>query len=90
MTGDGAGHIQSLVVGGVLVVVGLVTALIGLLADLMSFNRQLIELTLHKVTAIELRLDALGEGSLPTSGTSAPVSPPFDADAVRRELMGRR
>lgn len=51
--GWGDGHIQSLVLGGVLVTVGLVTLLIGLLADLINFNRQLLELTLEKVRRLE-------------------------------------
>jgi glycosyltransferase involved in cell wall biosynthesis len=58
--GQGAGHIQSLVLGGVLVMVGFVTLTIGLVADLINFNRQLIELTLEKVRRLELR-----EGSRP-------------------------
>ena len=59
----GAGHIQSLILGGVLVVIGLTTFLIGLLADLISFNRQLIELTLEKVRRLELAQAALGDAA---------------------------
>ncbi len=54
-TEGGAGHIQSLVLGGVLLVIGLTTFLIGLVADLISFNRQLIEMTLEKVRRLELQ-----------------------------------
>ncbi len=54
MSGDGDGHIQSLVLGGVLVVIGFMTLLIGLVADLVNFNRQLIEMTLEKVRRLEL------------------------------------
>jgi formate hydrogenlyase subunit 3/multisubunit Na+/H+ antiporter MnhD subunit len=50
----GAGHVQSLVLGGVLLMIGLTTFLIGLLADLIGFNRQLIEMTLERVRRIEL------------------------------------
>lgn len=50
----GAGHVQSLVLGGALVIIGLTTFLIGLLADLISFNRQLIEVTLEKTRRLEL------------------------------------
>ncbi|MGD2118988.1 MAG: glycosyltransferase family 2 protein [Chromatiales bacterium] len=53
-TSGGAGHLQSLVLGGVLVMMGFVTYLIGLLADLISFNRQLSELTLERVRRLEL------------------------------------
>ncbi|MDH3595974.1 MAG: glycosyltransferase family 2 protein, partial [Rhodospirillales bacterium] len=58
MTGDGEGHIQSLVLGGVLVVIGFMTLLIGLVADLVNFNRQLIEMTLEKVRRLELAQQA--------------------------------
>ena len=51
---DGQGHVQSLILGGVLLVIGLTTFLIGLLADLIGFNRQLIEMTLEKVHRLEL------------------------------------
>jgi len=54
-TTGGAGHLQSLVLGGVLLIIGFVTFMIGLLADLISFNRQLIEMTLEKIRKIELQ-----------------------------------
>ena len=52
--GEGDGHIQSLVLGGVLVIIGFVTLMIGLLSDLINFNRQLLEMTLEKVRRLEL------------------------------------
>ncbi|HWA08366.1 MAG TPA: glycosyltransferase family 2 protein [Opitutaceae bacterium] len=55
--GEGQGKIQSLVLGGAFLVIGLTTFLIGLLADLISFNRQLLEVTLEKVRRIELALN---------------------------------
>jgi glycosyltransferase involved in cell wall biosynthesis len=55
-TGNGAGHLQSLVLGGVLLIIGFVTFMIGLVADLISFNRQLTEITLEKIRKIELQL----------------------------------
>jgi len=54
-TGDGDGHLQSLVLGGVLLILGFITFMIGLVADLISFNRQLTEITLEKVRKIELQ-----------------------------------
>ena len=68
LAGDGSGHIQSLVLGGVLLIIGFVTFLIGLVADLISFNRQLVEMTLEKVRRIELAL-----GVLKDDGATAPV-----------------
>lgn len=52
-TGDGDGHIQSLVLGGVLVTMGFMAFLVGLVADLIAFNRQLMEMTLEKVRHLE-------------------------------------
>lgn len=55
-TGDGSGHIQSLILGGTFTILGFITFLIALLADLINFNRQLVEQTLEKVRRIELKL----------------------------------
>ncbi|GAA4709226.1 glycosyltransferase family 2 protein [Sphingomonas lutea] len=52
-TGDGAGHVQSLVIGGVLMIVGVIAAMLGALADLIGRNRQLIEQMLERVRALE-------------------------------------
>ncbi|MEW6293383.1 MAG: glycosyltransferase family 2 protein [Pseudomonadota bacterium] len=53
-TGDGDGHIQSLILGGVLLMMAFLSWLVGLVADLINFNRQLIEITLEKVRRMEL------------------------------------
>jgi len=53
-SGDGAGHVQSLILGGTLLILGFVTFLIGLLADLVGFNRRLIEIVLEKVRRLEI------------------------------------
>lgn len=55
-TGAGDGHIQSLVIGGVFLLMGFMAFLIGLIADLINFNRQLIEMTLERVRKLELEL----------------------------------
>lgn len=52
--GEGGGHLQSLVLGGVLLLMGFIAYLAGLVADLISFNRQLLEMTLEKVKRMEL------------------------------------
>ena len=54
LTGDGEGHVQSLILGSVSLAMGFFAFLIGMLADLVNFNRHLIELTLEKVRAMEL------------------------------------
>ena len=53
LDGKGSGHVQSLVLGGAFVTIGFVTLLFGLLADVVSFNRRLIELTLERVRRLE-------------------------------------
>ncbi len=55
-TSGGDGHIQSLILGGVLLMMGIVAFLAGFLADIISYNRQLHELTLEKVKQIELTI----------------------------------
>ena len=62
LAGQGDGHVQSLVLGGALLVIGFITFLIGLLADLVSYNRQLLEITLEKVRRLELAQDRAGRG----------------------------
>ena len=52
--GAGDGHIQSLVLGGVLVIMGFLAFLIGLVADLIGFNRKLLETLLEKVRVLEV------------------------------------
>ncbi len=66
--GAGDGHIQSLVIGGVLLIMGFMAFLIGLLADLIAFNRQLMEMTLEKVRRLEEDLgpnESVSEGREP-------------------------
>jgi glycosyltransferase involved in cell wall biosynthesis len=50
----GAGHIQSLLLGGVLLMMSFLAFLSGVVADLISFNRQLNELTLEKIRRLSI------------------------------------
>jgi glycosyltransferase involved in cell wall biosynthesis len=59
--GDGDGHVQSLILGGALVIIAVVSFLIGLVADLIGFNRQLLEMTLEKVREMELKMTRMEE-----------------------------
>ncbi len=52
--GEGSGNIQSLVLGGAFLTTGFIFFIAGLLADLMSHNRQLIEIALAKIRKLEL------------------------------------
>jgi hypothetical protein len=47
--GQGNGHIQSLILTAVLLLMGFVTFLIGLIADLVSFNRKIMEEILFRL-----------------------------------------
>jgi len=86
--GDGGGHIQSLVLGGVLVVIAVITFLFGLVADLIGFNRQLLETTLEKVRALELKLEAEQRPSA-ASGTGRGEETPSPDPAVRGDRSTR-
>lgn len=52
--GDGGGHIQSLILAAILFVVGFQFLLMGLVADLISFNRRLSEDILLRLRKLEL------------------------------------
>lgn len=55
LIGEGGGHIQSIVIGGVFLTLGYISFLVSLLADLIGHNRQLIEMTLERVRRLELQ-----------------------------------
>lgn len=52
-SGQGDGHIQSLIIGSALIMMGFMTFTIGLVADLIHFNRQLLEMTLERLKTQE-------------------------------------
>lgn len=54
ITGDGTGHIQSLILSAILLIVGFQIFVIGLVADVISFNRRLIEEALVRIRRIDL------------------------------------
>lgn len=62
--GQGTGHIQSLILTAILLIVGLQVCLIGVLADLVGFNRKILEETLYRVRRLELG---------PSSDTQGPL-----------------
>jgi glycosyltransferase involved in cell wall biosynthesis len=58
LAGDGAaGHIQSLILAAILLIVGFQVCLIGLTADLISANRKILEEILYRVRRMELSGD---------------------------------
>jgi glycosyltransferase involved in cell wall biosynthesis len=63
LIGRGSGHIQSLILAAILSIVGFQICLIGLLADLVGFNRRLLEELVFKVRKLELEIQELKEKS---------------------------
>jgi len=54
LLGQGNGHIQSLILTAVLIIIGFQILVIGLLADLIGFNRKILEDILYRLRKIEL------------------------------------
>jgi hypothetical protein len=89
-TGQGVGHVQSLILAAILLLVGFQVVLIGLLADLMSFNHKILEEVVYRARKLELvqaslaredaisasRLPKSANGDLPATANHKPV-PPF-------------
>lgn len=65
--GHGSGHVQSLVLGGVFVVLSALMLIAALFADLIARNRRLLEMTLEKVQRMELPV-----GEAPVEAGSSP------------------
>ncbi|HEX3130117.1 MAG TPA: glycosyltransferase family 2 protein [Thermoanaerobaculia bacterium] len=61
--GLGNGHVQSVVLGGVLLIFGFVSLMIGVVADLISFNRMLLEILLTKIRTLESELRSSSDGN---------------------------
>jgi glycosyltransferase involved in cell wall biosynthesis len=56
LIGQGSGHIQSVILSAVLLIVGFQILLIGLLADLVSGNRKIMEEVLYRLRRVELEM----------------------------------
>ncbi len=54
LLGKGSGHIQSLIFAAIFLIVGFQVLLIGLLADLIGFNRKILEEILYRLRRLEL------------------------------------
>lgn len=54
--GNGAGHIQSLILASTLIIIGVQTGVIGLLSDVISANRKLVEDVQYRVRRLECDL----------------------------------
>ncbi len=88
--GGGQGHVQSLILAAVLVIVGFQTMLIGLVADLIASSRSLTEDTLLRVRELELRLGR--EADVERLQTAAPGRPPrsMESAPLRGAESGRQ
>jgi glycosyltransferase involved in cell wall biosynthesis len=72
VTDGGAGHVQSVILAAALLIIGFLTMLIGMLADLIGRNRQLSEDVLLRVRRMELSLGTGVRDELRSSGAEAP------------------
>ena len=74
VTGQGAaGHIQSLILAAILIILGFLSALIGLIADLVGVNRRMLEETLYRVRKMELDAARSRADTLAAARTSHPT-----------------
>ncbi|WAT18758.1 glycosyltransferase family 2 protein [Aurantiacibacter sp. MUD11] len=80
--GEGAGHVQSLILGGALLMLGTIVAVMGILADLIATNRKLLEMNLQKVREIE---EKLTQHELTISEPSKEVDVPV-VEVAKRKL----
>lgn len=55
--GQGTGHIQSLVIGGALLTLGVVAIMLGVIADLIGRNRQIMEGVMERLRRLEEQLE---------------------------------
>jgi len=60
--GQGTGHVQSVILAAVLFIVGFQVLMIGLVADLIGFNRKILEELLYRIRLMESKPDQ-GENS---------------------------
>lgn len=56
LTGEGSGHLQSVILAAILLIVGFQVLLIGLVADLIGFNRKILEEVLYRIKQLELSI----------------------------------
>ncbi len=69
--GDSTGHVQSLILGSMLLIIAVLLAAIGIIGDLLAANRTMIQRTFERTRRIELQLGI--EPSHYSPGASAPA-----------------
>lgn len=60
MTRGGAGHVQSLILSAIFLLLGFQIMVAGLYADIIAANRRLLEEALYKIRKCEMQLNAAG------------------------------
>jgi glycosyltransferase involved in cell wall biosynthesis len=75
--GQATGHLQSLILAAVLLIVGFQVLLIGLVADLIGFNRKIQEETLYRVRRLEIQKERQGGNQAEVQAAGESVYEPF-------------
>lgn len=85
VNGDRSGHLQSIVLGGVLLMAAIQLFALGVLADLISANRTVTQRTLERVRRIELELGVAPSHYQPGPTRSAHPVPANDDEPATNE-----
>jgi glycosyltransferase involved in cell wall biosynthesis len=86
LNGQGAGKVQSLILAAILLIIGFQILVTGLVADLVGFNRKIMDEVLYRQRKLELRL-ITGEDS---DGATYTDAAPFRSDASSEPAQGDR
>ena len=97
-TGTGMGHVQSLILSAVLMIVGFQVLLIGLVSDVISGNRKLLEDLVYRVRSIEIavgsgkidetsRRQETGSRSVADASTTSVIVPAFNEGAAIADVV---
>jgi len=95
ISGDGGGHVQSLILGAVLFIASVQLAALGVVGDILAGNRVINQRTLERVRRIELKLGiepshyepgARAGQQAPTTGAGAGPSPEDEPTAEREAV----
>ncbi|MFN8574375.1 MAG: glycosyltransferase family 2 protein [Gemmatimonadaceae bacterium] len=70
---DKVGHIQSLILAAIFIIVGFQILLIGVVADLISFNRQIVEEAVYRLRRIEATVESEGSREGVAKGWQRPT-----------------
>jgi len=88
-TGTGMGHLQSLILSAVLMIVGFQVLMIGLVADLIGGSRKLLEDVLYRVRQLEIDRPDAAQGQLEKPEKTEKQEPVGSAGAVRNDRWTR-